>query len=228
MAERKHQDVMAELVPLNGARVLDIGCGNGRITRMIAAAGAHVIGIDPGTKQIERAEAEPRVADERYILGSGEALPAADNSADIVFFFNSLHHVPEAQMDKALDEARRALKPDGWLFIAEPLAEGPQFELQKPYNDETEVRARAYEAIGRAKGRGFADIGESRYAADGKHASFEEYRENSIAINPKRAQVFAEREAEIRARFEKYGDKRADGWHFPNLIRVNVLRKSQL
>jgi ubiquinone/menaquinone biosynthesis C-methylase UbiE len=225
MAERKHQDVMAELVPLNGAHVLDIGCGDGRITRMIAAAGGHVVGVDPGEKQIERAEAAARVADERYILGSAENLPAADASADIVFFFNSLHHVPEAAMDRALDEARRALKPEGWLFIAEPLAEGPQFELQKPYNDETEVRARAYEAIGRAKTRGFDDVGESRYAADGKHASFEAYRENSIAINPKRAQVFADREAEIRARFERYGEKRPDGWHFPNFIRVNVLRK---
>lgn len=225
MAERKHQDVMAEMVPLKGAHVLDIGCGNGRITRLIAAAGAHVIGIDPGKQQIERAEAEPRIADETYILGTAEDLPAPDASADIVFFFNSLHHVPESAMDTALDEARRALKPDGWLFVAEPLAEGPQFELQKPYNDETEVRARAYEAIGRAKARGFAEIGESRYEADGKHANFEAYRENSIAINPKRAQIFTDREAEIRARFEKYGDKRADGWHFPNLIRVNVLRK---
>lgn len=226
MNTRNHQDVMRDAVPLSGASVLDIGCGNGRITRLIAACGAHVTGIDPGKSQIEKALSEPRIGDERYVMGSAENLPVADQSADIVFFFNSLHHVPEAAMDAALDEAKRALKPQGWLFIAEPLAEGPQFELQKPYNDETEVRARAYEAIGRAKTRGFSDISESRYGADGKHESFEAYRENSISINPKRAKVFAEREAEIRARFEKYGDKRADGWHFPNLIRVNVLRKA--
>jgi ubiquinone/menaquinone biosynthesis C-methylase UbiE len=225
MTERKHQDVMAELVPLKGAHVLDVGCGNGRITRLIAASGAHVVGIDPGEKQIGRAEAEARVADETYLLGTAENLPAADASADIVFFFNSLHHVPEAAMDKALDEARRALKPQGWLFIAEPLAEGPQFLMQQPLNDETEVRARAYEAIGRAKQRGFSDVSETRYTADGKHVSYEAFRDGSIAISPARAKLFAERDAEMRARFEQFGEKRADGWHFVSPIRVNVLRK---
>jgi ubiquinone/menaquinone biosynthesis C-methylase UbiE len=141
MAEQKHQDIMAALVPLPGAKVIDVGCGNGRITRLIAAASAQVIGIDPGQKQLERARADAPVNGETYIEGSAENLPVADASADIVFFFNSLHHVPEAVMDKALDEARRALKPQGWLFIAEPLAEGPQFLMQQPLNDETEVRA---------------------------------------------------------------------------------------
>ncbi len=225
MAEQKHQDIMAALVPLPGAKVIDVGCGNGRITRLIAAAGAQVIGIDPGQKQLERARADAPVNGETYIEGSAENLPADDASADIVFFFNSLHHVPEAVMDKALDEARRALKPQGWLFIAEPLAEGPQFLMQQPLNDETEVRARAYEAIGRAKQRGFSDVSETRYTADGKHVSYEAFRDGSIAINPARAKLFAERDAEMRARFEQFGEKRADGWHFVSPIRVNVLRK---
>ena len=225
MAEQKHQDIMAALVPLPGAKVIDVGCGNGRITRLIAAAGAQVIGIDPGQKQLARAKAEAPVNGETYIEGSAENLPVADASADIVLFFNSLHHVPEAVMDKALDEARRALKPQGWLFIAEPLAEGPQFLMQQPLNDETEVRARAYEAIGRAKQRGFSDVSETRYTADGKHVSYEAFRDGSIAISPARAKLFAERDAEMRARFEQFGEKRADGWHFVSPIRVNVLRK---
>ena len=226
MAEQKHQDVMAALVPLPGAHVLDVGCGNGRITRLIAGLGAHVVGIDPGQSQLEKARALAPLNGERYVFGVAENLPAADESADVVFFFNSLHHVPETAMDTALDEARRALKPDGWLFIAEPLAEGPQFLMQQPLNDETEVRARAFEAIERAKRRGFNEVSETRYIADGKHTSYESFRDSSISISPARAKLFAERDAEMRARFERFGEKRADGWHFASPIRVNVLRKA--
>jgi ubiquinone/menaquinone biosynthesis C-methylase UbiE len=223
MTERRHEDALAELLPLPGAQVLDVGCGNGRITRLVAALGAQVIGIDPGEKQLARARAEAPVAGERYIKGVAEDLPAADASADGVLFFNSLHHVPVDKMDAALAEAARVLKPDGWLCIAEPMAEGPQYELAKPFNDEAEVRALAYAALKRAKG--FRQISESSYTADGRHKSFEEYRENSTSIEPARAQVFAMRETEIRARFEKYGEKRADGWHFPQPMRVNLLKK---
>ena len=225
MEFRTHQDVLAQAVPLADALVLDVGCGNGRITRLIAACGARVVGIDPGARQIERAQAEASVNGERYVMGAAENLAIAEGSADVIIFFNSLHHVPEAAMDRALAEARRVLKPQGWLAVAEPLADGPQFELQRPYNDETEVRAKAYAAVKRAAADGFRPISESTYVADGKQASFETWRENSVAINPKRAKIFAEHEAELRARFEKYGEKRADGWHFPNPIRVNVLRK---
>ena len=225
MTDRNHQDVMAELVPLDGARVLDIGCGNGRITRLIAGLGAHVIGIDPGQSQLEKARALEPVNDETYVMGVAENLPVDDASVDVVFFFNSLHHVPVPAMDAALDEARRALKPDGWLFIAEPLAEGPQFAMQQPLSDETEVRALAYAAIGRATERGFAAAGESRYTADGKHKDYESFRDGSISISPARAKLFAERDGEMRARFERYGEKRADGWHFASPIRVNLLRK---
>ena len=224
MDQRNHQNVMAEAVPLPGSRVLDIGCGNGRITRLIAACGAQVIGLDPGPQQIARALAEPPVAGERYVQAAGEALPIAEETVDVVFFFNSLHHVPEDAMDAALREARRVLKAQGWLYVAEPLAEGPQFELQKPFNDETEVRAKAYAAIQRA--RGFTQVSESRYVADGKLKSFEDWRENSTSISPKRAEFFAKHDAELRRRFEQYGEQRADGWHFPNPIRVNVLRKA--
>lgn len=223
--ERNHQDVMAELVPLNGAQVLDIGCGNGRITRLIAALGAHVIGIDPGQSQLAKAKELAPANGERYIMGVAEDLPAADASADVAFFFNSLHHVPVPAMDAALDEAHRALKPEGWLFIAEPLAEGPQFLMQQPLSDETAIRAEAYAAIGRAKTRGFVEVSESRYTADGKHPDYESFRDGSISISPARAALFAERDAEMRARFERYGEKRADGWHFASPIRVNILRK---
>ena len=225
LPRKTHQEVINELVPLAGALVFDIGCGEGRITRLIATSGARVTGIDPGPQQIERALAQPNVAGEAYVVGSAEKLDAASGSADVVVFFNSLHHVPAAAMDRALSEAIRVLRPGGWLYIAEPLPEGPQYELARPYNDEAGVRLEAYEAIGRATSRGLSAEQEIRYVADGKQASFESYRENAVSISPSRSEYFQRHDAEMRARFESLGERRSDGWHFPQPVRVNLLRK---
>lgn len=225
LPRRNHAEPLQEHVPMKGAFVVDVGCGEGRFTRLMAGLGARVVGVDPGAQQIERALAAPAVPGARYILGSAEKLDVATGEADAVVFFNSLHHVPEALMDRALAEAARVLKPGGVLYVAEPLAQGPQFELQQPVNDETEIRARAYEAIGRAPQHGLTPAGETRYVADGKYASYEAYRDNSIAVNPARARLYAEKDAQMRSRFAKFGERQADGWHFPQPVRVNVLKK---
>ncbi len=226
LPKRNHFDVMTELVPLAGRVVLDVGCGEGRFTRMMARAGALVTGIEPGPQQIKRALAEPNVAGERYVEGSAEALNLPDASVDLVVFFNSLHHVPVSVMDRALSEAARVLRNGACLYIAEPLAEGPQFELSQPVNDETGIRDRAYEAIGRAKAHGLTPLRETRYVADGKYTSFEAWRDNSVAIDPERAARFAAHDAELRRRFETLGAREPEGWHFPQPVRVNLLRKT--
>lgn len=225
LPRRSHAELLQEHVPLKGAFVVDVGCGEGRFTRMMAGLGAKVMGVDPGPQQIERALVGPAAPGARYALGSAERLDVATGEADAVVYFNSLHHVPEALMDRALAEAARVLKAGGVLYVAEPLAQGPQFELQQPVNDESEIRARAYEAIGRASQHGFAPAGETRYVTDSKYASYEAYRDNSIAVNPARAPLYVEKDAEMRARFAKFGEQQADGWHFPQAMRVNVLKK---
>ncbi len=222
---RAHIDVMKEHLKLDGALAYDIGCGEGKMTRQLARNGAKIVGIDPGPQQIRRAEAQPRVADERYVQGFAEKLDIADTSADIVVFFNSLHHVPADAMDKAIAEAARILKSGGSLFIAEPVAAGPQFSLQQLYNDETAVRALALAAIGRASACGLALELDTAYVIDASHASFDAYIENSVAINPARATIFAKHAAELRERFERLGEKRSDRWHFAQPIRVHLFRK---
>ncbi len=222
---RAHIDVMKEHLKLDGALAYDIGCGEGKMTRQLARNGAKIVGIDPGPQQIRRAEAQPRAGGERYVQGSAEKLDIPDTSADIVVFFNSLHHVPADAMDKALAEAARILKSGGSLFIAEPVAAGPQFSLQQLYNDETAVRALALAAIERASAYGLALELDTAYVIDASHASFDAYIENSVAINPARATIFAEHAAELRERFERLGEKRSDGWHFAQPIRVHLFRK---
>ena len=220
---RNHADVMREHLEFGGRAVLDVGCGAGRITRMMAQLGADVIGIDPGDRQLARARAESRVGKETYVKGTAEQLPSADATIDIVVFFNSFHHVPLDQLQLALREARRVLKTFGSLYLAEPLAQGPQFDLSKPFNDETEVRAKAYDAIMAAAAQRFKHLNEIIYITESYFKDFNAYRENSISVNPARETYFIQNEANLRQSFENLGEHRANGWHFPQYTRVNIL-----
>lgn len=128
-----------------GKHVVDIGCGEGAVAQAFAARGAEVTGIDPfiaGSEAVAVGDGSYRLA-----LGQADALPLADDSADIVLFVFSLHHVPGARMAGALREARRVLKPGGTLCVAEPVAEGPAQYVMAPYHDETAVRADAIAAL---------------------------------------------------------------------------------
>ncbi len=221
---RTHVDVMVEHLALAGKQVLDVGCGDGHLTRTMARRGAQVIGIEPGERMLAKARAAEPVGTETYLEGAAEALPVGDASADIVVFFNSLHHVPTAGMEQALVESRRALQDAGKLYIAEPLAQGSQFELHRPVIDETQVRAEAYRVIQASAACGFRQEHESIYGADVCMIDFEAFRERSVSISPDRDAVFAAQDQELRRRFEAYGERRPDGWHFVQYIRVNVLR----
>jgi ubiquinone/menaquinone biosynthesis C-methylase UbiE len=91
--ERHEVRALLRGAPLRGARLLDIGCGDGRLTRRLLSAAGHVVGIDPDPAQIARARAftsrllHRRV---RYTVGTAESLPFGPRSFDVVLFSWSL------------------------------------------------------------------------------------------------------------------------------------------
>lgn len=217
---------LLEAVALKGRHAVDVGSGDGNFARFMARQGAHVTGIECGALQLERAHAVEPVADERYLDGVGQALPLPDACADLITFINSLHHVPVREQGKALKEAGRVLKDGGDLYIAEPLAEGPAFDLMKPIDDETEVRAAAYAEIGRAGEYGFDTVSETYFLQPRRIESFEALRDGSIAIDPKRRERFAVLEAELRRNFERLATALPDGAReLVQPVRVNLLRR---
>ncbi|UOM33842.1 class I SAM-dependent methyltransferase [Acuticoccus sp. I52.16.1] len=141
--------LIARLIPLDGARVLDVGCGGGTLTHALVekAAAAEATGID-------LADALPSSTDTpgvHFRAGSAEALPAQDASVDVVLMMKSLHHVPVPAMDKALEEIARVLVPGGMLYVSEPVARGPFDEIMRNFHDEAQVRAEAQAALARCR-----------------------------------------------------------------------------
>ncbi len=225
---RKHKDVIEETLTLKGARVVDIGCGDGGLVRLMTRLGARVTGIEPSPNQVERARAAEPAGGEEYKQAGAQDLPLDDSSADVAVFFNSLHHVPGELHIKAFEEAARVLKPGGVLYISEPIADGSSFRAGRLIDDETQVRAQAYEALrSAARGPLFEAERELTYVAPIKYDSFAHFRDHVIAVDERRRPKVESLEDELRAAFEANAEERDGAFYFDQPCRLNLLRRRE-
>ena len=87
--ERNEACALARMIPsFAGRRVLEIGCGDGRVTRLFAAAAASVVAIDPDAEAIDHLRAELPGVDARAIGIADLDLPP--HSVDVAIFSWSL------------------------------------------------------------------------------------------------------------------------------------------
>lgn len=216
---------IVDTLDVRGKRLLDIGCGDGQITRFIAKHGGAVTGVDPNPKQIAKILTVESSGSETYVMAAGETLPFADNSIDIVIYNNSLHHVPEELQLAALEEAVRVLKTGGTLYVAEPLAEGPSFELSRPFKDETHIRASALQALRKIAQTTLTETEEFFFTKTNAYKDFESYRERAIRIDPKKEVRFVDKADLLRGIFYETGRPCEDGYAFDQPLRVNLMEK---
>jgi ubiquinone/menaquinone biosynthesis C-methylase UbiE len=100
------------------ARVLEVGCGPGPVTRALAEWPnvGEVVGLDPSSIFLARARkltaSIPHVS---FVEGDARELPFEGSCFDAVILHTTLCHVPEPE--RALREARRVLRDTGWLAI---------------------------------------------------------------------------------------------------------------
>jgi 2-polyprenyl-3-methyl-5-hydroxy-6-metoxy-1,4-benzoquinol methylase len=100
-----------------GARVLDVGSGEGVFAAELARAGAHVVGIDVAEEPLRRARARHPKLDLRLVDGEGE-WPLPDAGFDVVWAGEVIEHV--ADTATWLSEVRRVLRSGGALLLSTP------------------------------------------------------------------------------------------------------------
>ena len=120
LEEARTRELIQRHAPGPPAVVLDVGGGAGAYSFWLADLGYSVHLVDAAPRLI--AEAERRAAQEQLAssrVGDARALEFPDGHADVVLLLGPLYHLTTpADRAKALAEARRVLKPGGWLFGA--------------------------------------------------------------------------------------------------------------
>lgn len=114
---------------LRGKRVVDVGCGEGTQTVLMAKLGAaHVTGVDlsPGAIALARALAAASGVQERvsFVCAPVETAPLPERAFDVVWCNAILHHLTH-QLDEVLSRMVRWARPEGIVTFTEPVALSP-------------------------------------------------------------------------------------------------------
>ena len=97
-----------------GASVLDVGCGIGYGTEIMAQSAKYTVGLDESSESIEHTRTHSSHAD--YLCGSTTAFPVASGAFDLVTAFEVIKHVEGRE--SLLREALRVLTPDGVFLVS--------------------------------------------------------------------------------------------------------------
>lgn len=219
-------DLLAELVPLAGQYIIELGCGAANLARALLARfpDSQVTGVEIDARQHAKNLATPQQG-LRFVSGAAQHIPCEDGAFDLALMLKSLHHVPTPAMDQAMAEVGRALRPGGHLYVSEPVYDGPLNDVAKVYNDEGVVRAAAQAAIDTALLSGlWTQQAQRGFAMVRRFADFAEFEQRMIRQTYADHQLDADTMAEVKRRFERH--RGADGAVFEQPMQVRPLRRT--
>lgn len=218
-------DVLAELVPIAGRDIIELGCGAAKLARSLLERhpGSTVTGLEVDERQHAKNLASPQ-AGLHFVAGGAQSIPLAAGSFDVALMLKSLHHVPTSLLAQALGEVARVLRPRGYLYVSEPVYGGPLNEVVRLYNDERVVRAAAQAALDAALGTEvWEPVAERFFEMPVRFTDFADFELRMMRPTFADHRIDDAKLAEVRSAFEPH--MKADGAHFTRSMHVRVLRK---
>jgi SAM-dependent methyltransferase len=219
-------EIYESLLPLDGASIVELGCGKADHTRRIATTHPTANIVAAEVDQIQHATnlATSVPPNMRFADFGAESIPLSDASIDVVLMFKSLHHVPATHLDDALNEIARMLKPGGYAYISEPIFAGELNEMIRVFNDEETVRRAAFGALCRAVERGLLGLArEVFFLVPVKYRDFTEFAKRHFEVTHSERHVTGEQRVAVERLFNTHVG--ADGVNLTQQIRVDLLRK---
>lgn len=214
-------EVIQRFVELEGRQLVDAGCGDMTVARMLAENGANVLAIDPDSIQAQKNRQADPIPGIKFVETGAESIPVEDHSIDGVFFSYSLHHIPENIYTEVFQEVRRVLKPTGYLYVIEP-TDCPLNQVMMLFHDEERERAAAQNALHQLAKPYFEICHEVTYHSIRSFESFEDFARHysSRSFNT----LYSEndvRAPQVEELFERLG---APDYQFSAPKRVMVLK----
>jgi ubiquinone/menaquinone biosynthesis C-methylase UbiE len=219
-------DLLQSLIDLDQhPQIIELGCGAAQLARQLLdrCPACELTGLEVDQRQHAKnlLTPQPRL---QFVPAGAQAIPFEATRFDLALMLKSLHHVPLDQLRQALAEVRRVLRPEGLLYISEPVFAGALNEVMRLFNDEEQVRAAALRAVQEAAASAaWEQVAEVFFELPVQFRDFAEFQQRMIDVTYVDHALDAGTLQAVRARFEPH--LTADGAHFVRPMRVNLLRR---
>jgi ubiquinone/menaquinone biosynthesis C-methylase UbiE len=206
-------------------RIIELGCGAAHLSRKLLQR--HPDSTVTGLEVDERRHAKNLLKPQErltFVPAGAQAIPFGETTFDLALMLKSLHHVPLDLLDQALAEVHRVLRPQGLLYVSEPVFAGALNEVMRLFHDEEVVRAAALRALRAAVASGaWEQVAELHFETPVHYRDFAEFEQRMIGVTFVEHRLDPATLRAVRERFEPH--MTADGAHFVRPMRVNLLRR---